>query len=174
MATDEEPEEGKKALTLKRTTSLASDYVRKLREELTQVGERVDFITSQIDNIEAATPELDRKLHYARIGRPLTSLSIESLLQLKLINRKLLQFWVDLNKKQLEKLDFLAESMSLFPLTYQVFSNDLIILSLIILIEITASSLCQNFVSIELWITINGHKFQSHIFQLWARFSRCA
>lgn len=122
MATDEEPEEGKKALTLKkRTTSLASDYVRKLREELTQVGERVDFITSQIDNIEAATPELDRKLHYARIGRPLTSLSIESLLQLKLINRKLLQFWVDLNKKQLEKLDFLAESMSLFPLTYRCF-----------------------------------------------------
>ena len=119
MATDQEPEE-EKALTLKRT-SLASDYVRKLREELTQVGERVDFITSQIDNIEAATPELDRKLHYARIGRPLTSLSIESLLQLKLINRKLLHFWVDLNKKQLEKLDFLAESMSLSPLPFRCF-----------------------------------------------------
>ena len=119
MATDQEPEE-EKALTLKRT-SLASDYVRKLREELTQVSERVDFITSQIDNIEAATPELDRKLHYARIGRPLTSLSIESLLQLKLINRKLLHFWVDLNKKQLEKLDFLAESMSLSPLPFRCF-----------------------------------------------------
>ena len=143
MATVQEPEEEEKALTLKRTTSLASDYVRKLREELTQVGERVDFITSQIDNIEAATPELDRKLHYARIGRPLTSLSIESLLQLKLINRKLLQFWVDLNKKQLEKLDFLAESMSLSPLPspLQLFSNDLLIVSLTILIEIIASSL---------------------------------
>lgn len=82
--------------------------IRQLRESIAAVRERVDFIGSQIDNIECATPELERKIHYARIGQPLTSLSVDGLLQLKRIHDKLLLFWEDMNKKQLEKLSALS------------------------------------------------------------------
>ena len=83
--------------------------IHKLREEIASVEARVNSIDEQIDIIKAALPELDNKIRYASLGMPMSSFPLDELQNLKDIHFKLLQFWEDLNRKQLEKLGCLSD-----------------------------------------------------------------
>lgn len=83
--------------------------IHTLQDEIAAVGARVHYIDGQIETIKAALPELDSKIRYACVGMPMSSLSLEELQGLKGIHFKLLQFWEELSRKQLEKLGFLSD-----------------------------------------------------------------
>lgn len=87
--------------------------IHKLQEEIAAVGARVNLIDEQIDIIKAALPELDNKIRYASLGMPTSSFPLDELQNLKAIHFKLLHFWEDMSRKQLEKLQCLSDCMTL-------------------------------------------------------------
>jgi hypothetical protein len=83
--------------------------LHKLQEEIASVGARVHSIDEQIALIKAALPELDNKIRYASLGMPMSSFPLDELQNLQTIHFKLLHFWEDLSRKQLEKLEYLSD-----------------------------------------------------------------
>jgi len=69
----------------------------------------VSYVDEQMEHIKAALPDLDSKIRYASLGMPLSSLSMEETVHLKAIHFKLLRFWEELSRKQLEKLAVLSD-----------------------------------------------------------------